>query len=269
MENGKKTATKKSNNKRVVKNVNAAVKAAPKKVVSAPKKSAAKVATKAVVKKAPVKRTVAKTKVNVKKVSVPKTVVKPSVKVETKAKVEENTLNKDLVMRSILLVSYTLIIVFLVIGFVDSLTNMKEVPVEKKDPVSYIETKGGLDKSNIIDYKDASFKLSALNGNYFIYITYNDKEVNLFEKELVSLLEEKNIKDKFYYVNIDDIKNEENLIEKVNRIFGFSDALVVKVPTIVYVNSENIVRNENIITRIDDKLIDINDVKSLLDRNGF
>ena len=269
MENGKKTATKKSNNKRVVKNVNAAVKAAPKKTVSAPKKSTAKVASKAVVKKAPVKRTVTKTKVVTNKASVPKTVTRPSVKVETKAKVEENTLNRDLVMRSILLVSYTLIIVFLVIGFVDSLTNIKEVRVEKKDPVSYIETKGAFDKSNIIDYKDASFKLSALNGNYFIYITYNDKEINLFEKELVSLLEEKNIKDKFYYVNIDDIKNEENLIEKVNRIFGFSDALVVKVPTIVYVNSENIVRNENIITRIDDKLIDINDVKSLLDRNGF
>lgn len=253
MENSKKTTTKKSNNKRVVKNVNAAVKATPKKVVSAPKKSATKVASKPAVKKA----------------SVPKTVVKPSVKVENKTKVEDNSLNKDLVMRSILLVSYTLIIVFLVIGFVDSLTSIRETPSEKVDPASYIETKGGFNKGNIIDYKDASFKLSALNGNYFIYITYNDKEVNLFEKELVKLLEEKNIKDKFYYVNIDEIKNEENLIEKVNRIFGFSDALVVKVPTIVYVNSENIVRNENIITRIDDKLIDINDVKSLLDRNGF
>ena len=269
MENGKKTSTKKSNNKKVVKNVNAAVKATPKKVVSAPKKSATKVASKPAVKKAPVKRTVAKTKVVSKKASIPKTVVKPSVKVETKTKVEDNSLNKDLVMRSILLVSYTLIIVFLVIGFVDSLTTTKEKTRDKVDPASYVETKGGFDKSNIIDYKDASFKLSALNGNYFIYITYNDKEVNLFEKELVKLLEEKNIKDKFYYVNIDEIKNEENLIEKVNRIFGFSDALVVKVPTIVYVNSENIVRNDNIITRIDDKLIDINDVKSLLDRNGF
>ena len=273
MEKGKSSATKKSNNKRVVKNVNAAksvaVKTAPKKVVSAPKKSAAKVAPRTVVKKAPIKKAASTTKINTKKASIPKTVVKPTVKAEVKVKVEENSLNKDLVMRSILLVSYTLIIVFLVIGFVDSLTSLRREPVQKKDPVSYIETKGAFNKSNMIALEDASFKLSALDGNYFIYITYSDKNVNLFEKELVNLLEEKGIKDKFYYVNIDEIKNEENVIELVNRKFGFKDALVVKVPTIVYVNNENIVRNENIITRIDDNLIDINDVKSLLDRNGF
>ena len=282
MEKGnKRTSTKKANTKRVNAAIKSSVASSAKKSAPAKKTvtkvSAAKVAPRKVVKQTPVKKvaavsvqtkTVAKknTKPTAKKTVVPKTVSIPKKEVVEVNK--ENELNKELVMRSILLVSYTLIIILLVMGFVESLTKDATI-VPKTQITSYVVSNGSLAKNNIIDLEDANFKLRALDGDYFVYITYTDSNVNGFEKELMTLLEKKSLKDKFYYINIDEIRNEENVIELVNKYLGFRDALVNKVPTIVYVNNDNIVRNENIITRVDDKLISINDVESLLDRNGF
>ncbi len=261
----KKTTTKKTNT--AVKKT--ASKATPKKATSAKTKAATKT-TKTVKKAAP--KTVAKKTTPVKKstVTVKKSVeVKPvNVEVSPKAEVKEDTLNRDLVLRSIILVSYTLIIVFLIIGFVDYMLKVR-VSFSQTNVTSYVETSNYFAKSNVIDLEDANFKLSALTGDYFVYISYGDNNVNLFERQLISLLNSKNLKHKFYYINIDEIKDEENVVNLVNRYLGYKDALISKVPTILYVNSENILRVENIITRTDDKIMDINDVQSLLDRNGF
>ena len=207
-----------------------------------------------------------KTSTTKKTTSVAKKVTEP--KVAVTKKVEEENLNRDLILRSVLLISYTLIIVLLIMGFIDSLSKVNAPKVEK-EVTSYIEKNNLFSKSNIIELEDASFKLNALNGDYFVYITYTDEKVNAFEKELIELLNEKNIKDKFYYVNIDKIKDETNVIELVNKYLNYKDALVTKVPTIVYINKDNVLRVENIINRLDNNMMDINDVQSLLDRNGF
>ena len=265
----KKTAAKKTDAKKATsakkvaaKKTNATVgaKKATVKKVSVPKKTTS-VKAKAVVKEQPKKVVAKKSVVNsVNEIKVEK----KEIPVEKK---EE--LNRTLIMRTILLITYTLIIIFLIIGFVDYLVNHNLSTSKPREISSYIQDKNVFPKSNIITLEDASFKLSALNGNYFVYITYTDAKVNAFEKDLAKLLDNKKIKDNFYYISIDKIKDEENAIELVNKYLNFKDALVSKVPTIVYVDSENIVRQENIISRLDDKMITINDVKSLLDRNGF
>ncbi len=257
-----------------------AKKTSTKKSSAAAKKNTTKVAAKktttkkSVAKKAPAKKATAAKKV-VKKAPA-KVAVKPvvekveEVKVANEVKVseEKETLNKNLVMRAILLMAYTLIIVFLVIGFVDSLTkNASESP--KRTISSYVKTGNVLEKSNIIDLEDASFKLSALNGDYFIYISYTDKNVNVFERDLIKLFNNKKLKGKLYYVNVDEIKDEENMVSLVNKYLSFKDALVNKVPSLVYVNKENIIRSENIVAGSGDKLLSINEVENLLDRNGF
>ena len=250
------------------------------------KKTATKVAVaKKTTKKTPTKVAVAKkttktvaSKVNVTKGATPKKVVKKiddvDVKVENKVvnevvvEKESENINKNLVIRALLLMSYTLIIVFLVIGFVDSLTkNTAEGP--KKAISSYVKNGNVLEKSNLIDLEDASFKLSAINGDYFIYISYTDKNVNVFERDLIKLFNNKKIKGKLYYINVDEIKNEENVISLINKYLSFKDALVNKVPTIVYVNRDNIIRTENIISGSGNNLLSISEVENLLDRNGY
>ena len=280
MEKGnKRTTTKKANTKRVNAAIKSSTTISSKKSTTA-KKSVAKVNTvkatpKKITKKAPVKKVAAvsvQTKNVAKKVTpnVKPRKINPSA-IPKKDVIDinkEKELNRELLMRSILLVSYTLIIILLVMGFVESLTKDAKV-VPKTEIVSYITNNNLISENNIIDLEDANFKLSALDGDYFVYITYTDVQVNAFEKDLITLLDKKNLKDKFYYINVDKIKNEDNVIALVNKYLGFQDALVNKIPTIVYVDSENIVRNENIITRIDNNLISINDFEGLLDRNGF
>ena len=284
-EDNKKTTTKKTNKKKTNSNAKknsakkTAVKPASKKVankVTVAKKTTKKTPSKVTVAKKTVKKTptkVAVNKTNVDKtpvqVSVEKEVIKKVETVEVNNKIEEkDTLNKSLVLRAVLLVSYTLIIVFLVIGFVDSLTK-SAINSPKGTISSYVATGNVLDKSNIIDLEDASFKFSALNGDYFIYISYTSKEVNVLERDLVKLFSNKKLKNKLYYVNVDEIKDENNSISLINKYLSFRDALVNSVPAMVYVNKDNIIRSENIVSGNGDNLLTIGQVENLLDRNGF
>ena len=279
-EENKKTAAKKTNTKKSTTVKKAAVKKTnAKKTTGAKKTNAAVGAKKVAAKKTSTTKKTATVKAKAvvkeqpKKVETKKSTIKSvnEVKIENREiPVEKkDELNRTLIMRTILLIAYTLIIIFLIIGFVDYLVNHNLSTNKPREISSYIQDKNVFPKSNIISLEDASFKLSALNGNYFIYITYTDAKVNSFEKDLAKLLDNKKIKDNFYYISIDKIKDEENVIELVNKYLNFKDALVSKVPTIVYVDNNNIVRQENIISRLDDKMISINDVKSLFDRNGF
>ena len=58
---------------------------------------------------------------------------------------------------------------------------------------------------------------------------------------------------------------DSHCVKLVNEYLGYSDVLVSKVPTILYVNEDNIIRIENIITRDDDELITSGDFQKLLD----
>ncbi len=54
-------------------------------------------------------------------------------------------------------------------------------------------------------------------AEFFIYIGYtNDKNVYALEKNLKPLIDSYNIHDKFYYLNITNIKTEKNYLEKLN-----------------------------------------------------
>ena len=192
MEKGnKRTTTKKANTKRVNAAIKSSTTISSKKSTTA-KKSVAKVNTvkatpKKVTKKAPVKKVAAvsvQTKNVAKKVTpnVKPRKINPSA-IPKKDVIDinkEKELNRELLMRSILLVSYTLIIILLVMGFVESLTKDAKV-VPKTEIVSYITNNNLISENNIIDLEDANFKLSALDGDYFVYITYTDVQVNAYK----------------------------------------------------------------------------------------
>ena len=87
------------------------------------------------------------------------------------------------------------------------------------------------------------------------------------EKDLKKLIKEYKLQDKFYYINIDSIKSSDNKVSLINELLGLDDIKVEKVPTIIYVNKDNKVLRNNIITRKDDSLMEVGDFQKLLDIN--
>ena len=260
----KKNGTKKVTTKKTVASKSSTTKKATvtKKVVTSPiKKTTKKVNSSTSTKKTPVR----KVKAVSGDVDKKQIILEPILEAEVKK--EENDLNKDLIIRVLLVVSFTLIFILLIIGFVESMINMSNNSKTKVD--SYIVSKDVLKESNIIDIRDARYKLKSLTGDYFIYVTYSTNNINNFEQKLVNILDKYDIKDKFYYIDANPIREYDNKIELANKYLGYTDVLLSNIPTIIYVNKDNIVRIENIITKNDNKMITIGDFQNLLDINEF
>ena len=242
----KKTTTKKSTTKKT---------SASKKSVGA-KKTAVKTTT--AKKSTPEKRVIS---------TVSKEEIKKTEVVEPK---KETTYNTDLLLRATIIVAYTLIIVILVIGFAETYT--KDLKVESSYKPAYLVKEEILKEDNVLTLENARNRLSLLRGDYFVYVGYTkmyNNDVHTLDMGIANLINKYDLKDKFYYLNIDSILNRKNKVDLVNDYLGYRDVLITKVPTIVYVNSENIIRRENIITRDDDKLITVGDFQKLLDINQF
>ena len=112
-------------------------------------------------------------------------------------------------------------------------------------------------------------ELKSNKGTYFVYLSYTgSKEIYSLEKDLKSLIKQYKLKDKFYYVNLDSLKDNANKTSAVNELLGLTDVQVTKVPTIIYVTNGEI-KKENIITRLDDNLFEKGDFQQLLDINDL
>jgi len=226
----------------------------------------AKVSAKKTQPKKTVKTTSAKKSTTVKKLSTSK----KSVSKETKKSVqtESSTLNKELILKTIIIVSYTLIIAILIMGFVESM--IRDYTVATKEQEAYIVSSGVIDKTMSVDLSIAKKRFANLRGDYFVYLNYSSSRASItFEREISTLIKEYQLEDKFYYVDIDSLKNDSDIINKINEALGLKEVLINKVPTIYYVNADGILRIENIITRNDDNYITVGDFQNLLDINNY
>ena len=209
--------------------------------------------------KAPVKKVVKKTPVKN---------IQTKVEPKKEIKLNSNELNKELILKTIVIVSYTLIIAILIMGFVDSMVKTYTTSVEANAP--YIISSGAVDETMNVDLSLARLRFANLKGDYFVYLNYGSStSAKSLEIGIKALIEQYNLKDKFYYINIDSLKNEEDEITKINEALGLQEALISKVPTIYYVNSDGILRIENIIARSDDNIMTIGDFQNLLDINNY
>ena len=102
-------------------------------------------------------------------------------------------------------------------------------------------------------------------GTYFIYIGYTgDEKVYNLEKELSKLIKDYNLNDSFYYLNVDNIKDEENYIDNINKSLNLEGKKVKTVPTIIYYNDGKLV---DIINKEDNNMMNVGDFQKLLDAN--
>ena len=73
---------------------------------------------------------------------------------------------------------------------------------------------------------------------YFIYISYTgDKDIYSNEKGISKVIEEYKLQDKFYYINVTDMKKDGNYINKLNELLKLEDQKIEKVPTIIYIKN--------------------------------
>ena len=132
-----------------------------------------------------------------------------------------------------------------------------------------------LSTSYLIKSKTVSNEIQGLDGlndvlleppdSYFLYISYTGNEsVYNMEKELAVLINQYKIGDAFYFLNITEIKDDKNLVDKVNEALELDTKKVKQVPTIIYYVDGKVV---DLVVKEDNNIMDIGDFQKLLDRN--
>ena len=121
-----------------------------------------------------------------------------------------------------------LLIIFL-IWYIISWKNVKQ---EEKLMNSYLITSNTLS----VEIKDLSETVQVLKespSEYFVYISYtNDEKIFNFEKKLKKLIDNYNLKDEFYFVNVTNIKDDENFYTEINNTFNTK--LINNIPCILH-----------------------------------
>ena len=101
-------------------------------------------------------------------------------------------------------------------------------------------------------------------NEYFILISYTgNEEVYKLEKKLKELIDNYNLKDEIYYVNITSIKNDDDLYDKINSTFNTK--LINNVPAILYFKNKELV---NVINYENTSKV-YNELKNTLIENGY
>ena len=139
--------------------------------------------------------------------------------------------NKKVIItkRNLLYILGTLIIIILLIWYFISWKNVKK---EEKLMNSYLISSNTLS----VEIKDLSETVQVLKespSEYFVYISYTgDEKVYNFEKKFKNLIDNYNLKDEIYYLNFNNIKNNDEFYNELNETFNTK--LINKVPCILY-----------------------------------
>ena len=96
---------------------------------------------------------------------------------------------------------------------------------------------------------------------YYVLITYTGNKENYeLEKGLKSIIDRYQLNDSFYYLNIENIKDEDNYLTRLNNAFNTDK--ITKVPIILYYKDGKII---DTVSRYDDNTINASDFQKLLD----
>lgn len=127
---------------------------------------------------------------------------------------------------------YFIIGILLIIFLIWYIISWKNVKQEEKLMNSYLITSNTLS----VEIKDLSETVQVLKespSEYFVYISYtNDEKIFNFEKKLKKLIDNYNLKDEFYFVNVTNIKDDENFYSEINDTFNTK--LINNIPSILH-----------------------------------
>lgn len=137
------------------------------------------------------------------------------------------------------------------------------------------KNKAKLDKSYLLDTQTISLEIKNLDEinqilaeaptEYFILVSYTGaNDVYNLENGLKKIIDDYKLNDSFYYLDITDIKNDDNYLARINNAFNTDK--IKKVPVILYYKDGKLV---DIVSRLDDNCIKAADFQKLLDQNDF
>ncbi|MBE6148852.1 MAG: hypothetical protein E7167_05150 [Firmicutes bacterium] len=158
---------------------------------------------------------------------------------------------------------YGLIIFLAVILLAWYFISWYKVKQTEKLMTSYLVT------SNTVNYeiKDITEIVQVLKespSEYFVYISYNnDEDVYKLEKKLKKAIDNYGLKDEFYYINITDYQDDENIYTKLNDTFNTTR--IKNSPCILYFKNnelESVILNNN-------QVFDINEFTELLEEYEY
>ena len=151
----------------------------------------------------------------------------------------------------------------LIVLYIFEWVNVKK---EEKLMTSYLLSSNTID-SSINDLNSLEQILKEVPSSYFLYISYTqDEEVYNFEKALKRVIDNYNLSDSFYYVDLTELKNNnENYIIDVEKTLNID---LERIPVIIYVKN-GVIEENNILDGINDTMVKISDLENLLDIYEF
>ena len=162
--------------------------------------------------------------------------------------------------------NYVLAVVIVVVMILLTLYGFAWYKVLKENKVStsYL-VKEKIISNEIKGLNEVNDVLSEAPDKYYLYVSYTgSEEVYNMEKDLKKVINEYSLNDSMYFLNITDIKDEEDYLNQINESLNLEDQKIKKVPTIIYFNDGKVV---DIVERLDDNIMNVGDFEKLLETN--
>ncbi len=143
-----------------------------------------------------------------------------------------------------------------------------EVYNEKKVATSYLMDNKVL-VYEIKELSEIEAALSETPSDYFVFVTYNKNEDTFeLEKELEPVITDYNLQQYIYYVNVTDMMDDDNYLDKINKSLGLDKGTIEKVPSILYFTDGELAV-DGIVEREDELMINAGDFEKLLEIKGI
>lgn len=162
--------------------------------------------------------------------------------------------------------NYVLAVVIVVVMILLTLYGFEWYKVLKENKVStsYL-VKEKIISNEIKGLNEVNDVFSEAPDNYYLYISYTgSEEIYNMEKDLKKVINDYSLNDSMYFLNVSNIKDEEDYIDQINKALNLENKKVKKVPTIIYYNDGKVV---DIIERLDDNIMNVGDFEKLLESN--
>lgn len=179
---------------------------------------------------------------------------------------EKNTENisENEVTRRPYVIVITILIILLVLGIY--IYRVRQVHHAEAIQSSYLLSTDTL-SLEIKNLEEIDQILSEAPNEYFVLISYTNNEANYkLETKLKTIIDKYALSDRFYYLDVSSIINEDDYLARINN--AFKTDIIKNVPIILYFKDGKIDKNGTI-SRVDKKSITAGDFQKMLDSYGF
>lgn len=177
---------------------------------------------------------------------------------EIKKETKENNINDEKISKKNIIIIGVIILILIIGGlYIYKVNKLKQEELYSK---SYLIDSGTLNLE-IKNIDEVNQILTEAPNEYFVLITYTkDKNTYNLENGLKDIIDKYKLSDSFYYLNIQDMMNEDNYITRLNNTFNTDK--IKTVPIILYYKDGELI---DTVTRYDKNIINASDFQKLLD----